>query len=394
MISFRSWSAETRSKAIKNRTRCLLLAETQKVAEKYNTIGNKYLMPLNRKGRDAPLNPSRATPVSSSKWSDHLRSWKMKQRPQALTGVDISLSPLSNPNPYKSHKDDMLNAVESSPVFSAVSSDDLRKLQKKLQNRSIERLIAKYENEEGQAPNIAQELKHVLAENELDSFNSVISEYDGFDAALSLNTITMVASADMLSKFKCLHFQAAAAMRNFEKLVEAINSLSESTGSSTASACGKIEASMGPLKLMSRSVEKAVNDYGSDPCQILDFLRASVYCNSVEAFDKVIGFLNADGQSQHGAYILRIKNGFESVVAVSTYGYRDVKVNIWIPCDPDLVKLGPCLQPSRAGIVAEIQLHLQEMYDVKHDIGHLMYTWVRKFDVAGITSPEILLSFR
>ena len=46
MISFQSWSAEIRSKAIKNRTRCLLLAETQKVAEKYNSIGNKYLMPL------------------------------------------------------------------------------------------------------------------------------------------------------------------------------------------------------------------------------------------------------------------------------------------------------------------------------------------------------------
>ena len=46
MISFQSWSAETQSKVIKNRSRCLLLAETQRVAEKYNLIGDKYLMPL------------------------------------------------------------------------------------------------------------------------------------------------------------------------------------------------------------------------------------------------------------------------------------------------------------------------------------------------------------
>ena len=54
---------------------------------------------------------------------------------------------------------------------------------------------------------------------------------------------------------------------------------------------------------------------------------------------------------------------------MDTYGYRDVKVNVWVPCDPMLVSAGGCLDPSRAGLVAEIQLHIQEMYDVKHEIG-------------------------
>jgi hypothetical protein len=372
---------KVRLDATKNRSRCLLLAETQKVADRYNKIGEKYRMKIDPVEESFPQSSSIAVNelIRRCSWSESLKDRKLTvdSIPPDLEKLNIPLSPLANPDPY----------ADGNAVFPLITVDELRKLHRRMNNRSFEKLLTKYEGLVGQKPSddihseIVTELKAALiTKSEIETLGSIIFEYEGFDAALKANPASHAENADMLSKFKCLHFQAAAALPNFEKLISAINKLGlvnnesavhgeESKDSGEIKDLDQIHASTGPLKLMSRSSEKAINDYNRDPCRILDFLRASAYCTSVGALNKVINFLETVGKDQYGVHILRIKNGFQPLIAVDTYGYRDVKVNVWVPCNPMLVSAGGCLDPSRAGLVAEIQLHIQEMYDVKHEIG-------------------------
>lgn len=80
----------------------------------------------------------------------------------------------------------------------------------------------------------------------------------------------------------------------------------------------------------------------------------------------------------------------------ATNGYRDIKLNVWIPVrdnDPHNDRLDGKTAPGGAGIIGEIQLHLAAFYDLKQHVGHKLYSWIRKFDVYGMTSPDVLLIF-
>ena len=77
-------------------------------------------------------------------------------------------------------------------------------------------------------------------------------------------------------------------------------------------------------------------------------------------------------------------NGTKAFVGnAGTYGYRDIKVNVWIPGSDN----------DHVGHIGEIQFHLKDFYDLKQSKGHKLYSWIRRFDVYGMTSPDVLLLY-
>lgn len=70
---------------------------------------------------------------------------------------------------------------------------------------------------------------------------------------------------------------------------------------------------VGPLKRPYRSLEKSRLDYDSDPLRLLDIVRASIVCPSVEMMAAVVRSFN---QLSEGLVVVRVKNGFQNLNAV------------------------------------------------------------------------------
>ena len=76
---------------------------------------------------------------------------------------------------------------------------------------------------------------------------------------------------------------------------------------------------------------------------------------------------------------------------------------MWIPVSDPLVTdttedaLPSNDEPNKGiprGIIAEIQLHVRPFYELKQNVGHKIYSWIRRFDIYGMTSPDIMLTYR
>lgn len=106
------------------------------------------------------------------------------------------------------------------------------------------------------------------------------------------------------------------------------------------------------LKGMERAKQKIATDYGGDASRLVDIARASIVYTS---FASVMDGLAQCTQSMN---VVREKNRF---VEATPAGYRDILLN---------VKLSN-------GHVAELQLHLQQILDVKSGVGHKLYEEIR-----------------
>lgn len=113
-------------------------------------------------------------------------------------------------------------------------------------------------------------------------------------------------------------------------------------------------SSVAPLKGRERAGEKVASDYGGKTESLVDIARASVVCQTIEQVVDCFNFASQEFE------VVRVKNRFANPAG----GYRDLNLN---------VKLD-------GGYVAELQIHLQAIIDVKNADGHKIYEDVRKIE--------------
>jgi type VI secretion system secreted protein VgrG len=109
------------------------------------------------------------------------------------------------------------------------------------------------------------------------------------------------------------------------------------------------------LKGRERSMEKIAADYGGDPSQLLDVSRASIVFDNMEDIKKARELLGENVE------IVREKDRFSKP---APGGYRDMMLNVRV--DP--------------GHVCEIQLHSNQILEVKSGEGHAIYEEMRTIE--------------
>ena len=102
----------------------------------------------------------------------------------------------------------------------------------------------------------------------------------------------------------------------------------------------------GPLKQVDRILRKAKTDYDNDFTRVLDVIRGSGIFHSISSLNAAVTALR-DPDCE--LIVLRVK---DRVNKPSPSGYRDVLVNLR-------------LRDSDTLIIVELQLHLQDIVDIK-----------------------------
>lgn len=106
-----------------------------------------------------------------------------------------------------------------------------------------------------------------------------------------------------------------------------------------------------PIKSKNRIIEKAIVEYGGDITKVNDILRGSIISR---VYDRIPNILE---DIKENFEVVRIKNRFEKP---GPDGYRDVLINIRIK-----------------DVIAEIQLHVKALFEIKEYISHLFYNVIR-----------------
>ncbi len=150
-----------------------------------------------------------------------------------------------------------------------------------------------------------------------------------------------------------LYEQAAVAKVEFDPIV-----------SNIASATNGAEK-IAPLKNQNTAVGKSEGEYGGDHSRLVDICRASIIYNSYK--DLMEGL----GKSKDMLNLVREKDRFAKPTPA---GYRDILLN---------VKLSN-------GHIAELQLHLQQIMDVKDVDGHRLYEEIRLLERAAKEAARAL----
>jgi len=150
-----------------------------------------------------------------------------------------------------------------------------------------------------------------------------------------------------------LYEQAAVAKEEFDPIVSNIASATNGA------------AKIPKLKDQNTAVGKSEGEYGGDHSRLVDICRASIIYNSYK--DLMEGL----GKSKDTLNLVREKDRFAKPTPA---GYRDILLN---------VKLSN-------GHIAELQLHLQQIMDVKNGVGHKLYEEVRLIERAAKEAARAL----
>ena len=118
------------------------------------------------------------------------------------------------------------------------------------------------------------------------------------------------------------------------------------------------------LKTRERAREKIAADYGGDASRITDLARSSVIFDTEEQVLQALDILRQDMN------VIRIKNRFAKPVN----GYRDVLLNV--------------LMPNKH--IAEMQLHLRSILDVKYEFGDKLYQEIRTIEANALKEERDL----
>ncbi len=110
------------------------------------------------------------------------------------------------------------------------------------------------------------------------------------------------------------------------------------------------------IKSKQRAWEKVQTELNSDPTQITDIARATIIADDIPSLVEAYEVLNRE------ATVVQVKNRFK---APRESGYRDLNVLVQLP---------------KTGIIAEVQLHLSDIANVKSGPEHKIYEQVQKIE--------------
>mmetsp|Transcript_5348 Transcript_5348/g.12892 ORF Transcript_5348/g.12892 Transcript_5348/m.12892 type:complete len:815 (-) Transcript_5348:138-2582(-) len=119
------------------------------------------------------------------------------------------------------------------------------------------------------------------------------------------------------------------------------------------------------VKSADRAIQKVHRSYAGDPSRLLDLTRRTIILKTIEAIMTCVTIIRKDPEVK----VLRIKNRLAPGSYVDT-GYRDVNISLQVQTD-DTKALGAHLH------VCEVQLILQDFYELKTSKGHKAYVEFR-----------------
>ncbi|GEA61232.1 RelA/SpoT domain-containing protein [Vibrio comitans] len=116
------------------------------------------------------------------------------------------------------------------------------------------------------------------------------------------------------------------------------------------------EAYFAGVKSQQRAQEKVQYELGGKAERITDLARATIVANDISSL------MNAYEVLEREATIVKVKNRFKKP---TESGYRDLNVLVQLP---------------KTNMIAEVQLHLKDIADVKNGYEHSIYEQVQKIE--------------
>ncbi|SQH78035.1 conserved exported protein of unknown function [Shewanella benthica] len=123
----------------------------------------------------------------------------------------------------------------------------------------------------------------------------------------------------------------------------------------------QIETQVPAIKSYSRASNKVSSKLNGDASLLTDLARASIVTNNIH--DLVTAYEALTGQSQ----VIKVKNRFASP---KDSGYRDLNVLIRLP---------------KSQMIAEVQLHLSEIANIKNGAEHQVYERVQTIETTAMS---------
>lgn len=127
-----------------------------------------------------------------------------------------------------------------------------------------------------------------------------------------------------------------------------------------------LTAQLPPIKRYDRALNKVNNKLNGDASQLTDLNRASIISDSI--YDLVHAYEALSTQTQ----IVKVKNRFASP---KESGYRDLNVLIKLP---------------KSQMIAEVQLHLSEIANIKSGAEHKVYEKVQSIETIASSQNRAL----
>lgn len=124
-----------------------------------------------------------------------------------------------------------------------------------------------------------------------------------------------------------------------------------------------------PVKSYQRAADKVATKFNGDASQITDLARASVVTDSIQDLMQTYQALSEQTQ------VVQQKNRFAEPKAS---GYRDLNLLVRLP---------------DSGMIAEVQLHLQDIADIKSGPEHKVYEKVQTIEANAIKQQRPLSEF-
>ncbi len=126
---------------------------------------------------------------------------------------------------------------------------------------------------------------------------------------------------------------------------------------------------VGPIKKASEALTKCTKKYGGDPLLVTDYCRVAMFAKDIATLLAVMEIM----LTKYKSIVRRIKlSHLRADHAPLAGGYRDCKINI----DVD-------------GHICEIQLHLEQMWNIKEGKGYAHYKECKANDVDSTTTYDI-----
>lgn len=123
------------------------------------------------------------------------------------------------------------------------------------------------------------------------------------------------------------------------------------------------------VKSYQRAAEKVASKFNGDASQITDLARASIVADSISELMQAYYALSEQTQ------VVKLKNRFAEPKAS---GYRDLNLLVRLP---------------ESGMIAEVQLHLKDIADIKSGPEHKVYEQVQQIEANALKQQRQLSEF-
>ncbi|OAN13050.1 phosphoribosylglycinamide formyltransferase [Photobacterium jeanii] len=163
--------------------------------------------------------------------------------------------------------------------------------------------------------------------------------------------------AQPYSDFGSLYTAATHAQTELDTLIKEISLISHT------------QAVMPGVKSQQRAEKKITTELQGDVTKITDLARGSIVADDIGNLVQAFELMNKE------VTVVAVKNRFKSP---TPSGYRDLKMLVRLP---------------KSNVIAEVQLHLQGISDIKNGAEHEIYEQIQKIERVGLAQKRELSEF-